>query len=83
MPAGRPDELAKKLPKIYPDPGLPDVVISNQKSPYWVNLGGSCNGRCWYVDILWLFGIFFPFWYVAPRKILPTLSQPIVCQNQY
>jgi hypothetical protein len=21
------------------------------------------------LDIFWLFGIFFPFWYVVPRKI--------------
>jgi hypothetical protein len=45
---------------------------SNQKSQFWVNFGGSCNGRCWYIDdhfvhftviwyILWPFGIFYVF----------------------
>jgi hypothetical protein len=34
-------------------PGLPDGIFSDQKVAIWVNLGGSCNGRCWY--ILWIF----------------------------
>jgi hypothetical protein len=29
--------------------GLPDGLFSNQKSKFWVNFGGSCNGRCWYI----------------------------------
>jgi hypothetical protein len=37
--------------------GLPDDIFSNQKIPIWANLGGSCNGRGWY--ILWPFGIFY------------------------
>jgi hypothetical protein len=28
--------------------------IFEPKTPTWVNFGGSCNGRCWY--ILWPFG---------------------------
>jgi hypothetical protein len=36
--------------------GLPDGIFSNQKIPIWVNFGGSCNGRCWY--ILWPFSLF-------------------------
>jgi hypothetical protein len=61
--------------------------IFKPKFPIWVNFGGSCNGRCWYITwpfcllnsyliyfvatryIFWLLGIFFPFWYFAPRKI--------------
>jgi hypothetical protein len=31
--------------------------IFKPKLLFWVNLGGSCNGRCWY--ILWPFGIFY------------------------
>jgi hypothetical protein len=31
--------------------------IFKPKIPIWVNFGGSCNERCWY--ILWLFGIFY------------------------
>jgi hypothetical protein len=27
--------------------GLPGGTFSNQN---WVNFGGSCNGRCWYVS---------------------------------
>jgi hypothetical protein len=29
--------------------------IFKPKIPIWVNFGGSCNGRCWY--ILWPFGL--------------------------
>jgi hypothetical protein len=55
--------------------------VFRPKIPVWVNLGRSCNRRCWYclwpiclfyghlVYILWSFGIFFPFWFVLPRKI--------------
>jgi hypothetical protein len=31
--------------------------IFKPKILIWVNFGGSCNGRCWY--ILWPFGIFY------------------------
>jgi hypothetical protein len=27
------------------------------KIPLWVNVGGPCSGRCWF--ILWPFGIFY------------------------
>jgi hypothetical protein len=38
--------------------GLPDgIYIFKPKMPIWVNFGGSCNGRCWY--ILWPFGLFY------------------------
>jgi hypothetical protein len=26
---------------------LPDAILSSQKFYFWVNFGGSCNGRCW------------------------------------
>jgi hypothetical protein len=47
------------------------------KIPIWVNFGGSCNGKCWYIrSILLPFGLFYghlvyfpPFWYIVPRKI--------------
>jgi hypothetical protein len=35
---------------------LPDGIFSNQKSDLG-NLGGSCNGRCWFS--LWPFGLFY------------------------
>jgi hypothetical protein len=39
-------------------PGLPDGIFSNQKNKtFFVNFGGPCNVRCWY--ILWPFGIFY------------------------
>jgi hypothetical protein len=41
------------------------MVYFQTKIPIWVNFGGPCNGRCWY--ILWRFGIFFPFWYIFTR----------------
>jgi hypothetical protein len=61
-------------------PGLPDGIFSNLKIPFWVQFGGTCNGRYWYMlwpfgifvamwYILCLFGIFSPVWYVVPRKI--------------
>jgi hypothetical protein len=31
--------------------------ILKPKIPIWVNFGGSCNGRCWY--IIWPFGLFY------------------------
>jgi hypothetical protein len=31
--------------------------IFKPKISFWVNFGGPCNGRCWY--ILWPFGIFY------------------------
>jgi hypothetical protein len=44
---------------------LPDGLFSNQKYQFWVNFGGSCDGRCWYMYfmaiwyILWSFRIFY------------------------
>jgi hypothetical protein len=31
--------------------------IFKAKIPFWVNFGGSCNGKCWY--ILWPVGLFY------------------------
>jgi hypothetical protein len=49
---------------------LPDGIFSNEKK--WVNFGGSCNGRCWY--ILWTIGKFYShlvnfvaIWYIVSR----------------
>jgi hypothetical protein len=40
--------------------GLPDdICIFKPKIPIWVNFGGSCNWRCWY--ILCTFGLLRPF----------------------
>jgi hypothetical protein len=54
--------------------GLPDGLFSNQKSQFWINFGGPCNGKSWY--ILWPFGLFYCYWkylmaiwYFVPRKI--------------
>jgi hypothetical protein len=48
--------------------GLPDGLLSNQKSKIWVKFGGSCAGRCWF--ILWTLDQFYSllfnfmdFWY--------------------
>jgi hypothetical protein len=40
------------------------------KIPIWINFGGSCNGRCWY--ILRSFGIFFPVLVCCTKKSLAT-----------
>jgi hypothetical protein len=39
------------------------AYFQTKKIPIWVNFGGSCNGRCWYIlmaiwSILGPFGIF-------------------------
>jgi hypothetical protein len=46
--------------------------IFKPKIPFWVNFGGSCNWRCWY--ILYTFGpfpghlaYFIAIWYIFPR----------------
>jgi hypothetical protein len=47
--------------------------IFKPKVPIWVNFGGSCNGRYWYIlwpfgqHILQPFGIFVPIWYIFSR----------------
>jgi hypothetical protein len=66
--------------------GLPDGIVSSQKIPIWVNFGGSCNGRCWY--ILWTFGLFcshlvyfMVIWYIFPVLLCCTkknLATPVV-----
>jgi hypothetical protein len=33
--------------------------IFKPKIPIWVNFGGSCNGRCWF--IFWPFGLFYNY----------------------
>jgi hypothetical protein len=38
-------------------PGLPDGIFSNPKIPIWANVGGYCNGRCWYM--MWPLGLVF------------------------
>jgi hypothetical protein len=48
------DRAKESVPKIGWEAGLPDGTFSDQ---IWVILGGSCNGRCWY--ILWPFGLFY------------------------
>jgi hypothetical protein len=61
--------------------GSTDVYFQTKKL-LWVNILGSCSGRCWYVlyflysvyfTAIWYisdhFSIYFPFWYVVPRKI--------------
>jgi hypothetical protein len=40
-------ELKKLNIYVACQPGLPDGIFSNQKSPIWVNFGRPCNGRCW------------------------------------
>jgi hypothetical protein len=37
--------------------GLPDGISLNRKILIWVNFGGTCNRRCWY--ILFPFGLFY------------------------
>jgi hypothetical protein len=55
--------------------------IFKPKIPLWVNLGGSCNGKCWYIlwplclfyghlAFLWSFGIFYGQWGMS--KVLQT-----------
>jgi hypothetical protein len=53
------------------------MVYFQTPKTIWVTFGRYCNGRCWYFlwpfrllglflavcYILWLFGIFFPFWF--------------------
>jgi hypothetical protein len=53
--------------------------VFKPKIPIWVNFGGSCGGRCWY--ILWPLGLFYgrltyimrsylvyfmAIWYISP-----------------
>jgi hypothetical protein len=64
---------------------LPDGIFSKTKIAIWVNIGGSCNGGCWYIP--WPLCLFynyfvyfvaiwyiFTFWYVVSRKIWQLCS---------
>jgi hypothetical protein len=48
--------------------GLPDgTYIFKPKIPNWVNFGGSCNGKCWYILWHWVYFYghlveFLPIW---------------------
>jgi hypothetical protein len=48
--------------------------IFQTKIPVWVNFGGSCKGRCWY--ILWSFSLFYGhlLYFVAIWKILRSFA---------
>jgi hypothetical protein len=57
--------------------------IFRPKIVIWINFGGPCNGRCYYIllvygllihfmtiwYVLWQIGVFSPCWYIVPRKI--------------
>jgi hypothetical protein len=47
--AGRNESSALRQIAIARFPGLPDGNFFKPKIPFWVNLGASCNGRCWYI----------------------------------
>jgi hypothetical protein len=36
------------------------MVFFKPKIPIWINFGGSCNGRCWF--ILRPLGLFYDYW---------------------
>jgi hypothetical protein len=40
---------------------LPDGTFSDQKIAIWVNFGGSCNGRIWYILYIDILSILRPF----------------------
>jgi hypothetical protein len=53
-----PNRWKMNLPRLESaKSGLPDGILFKPKIQIWVNFGGSCNGRCWY--ILWTFGPFY------------------------
>jgi hypothetical protein len=51
--------------------------ILKPKIPIWVNFVGSCNGRCWYTNVLYftanwcvympIWSILGSFWYILPN----------------
>jgi hypothetical protein len=43
-----------------PIQGCQMACFRNQKSKFWVNFGGPCNGKSWH--ILWPFGLFYGHW---------------------
>jgi hypothetical protein len=66
--------------------------VFKPKIQIWVNFGGSCNGRCWYIlwtlspfyslllyfmDI-WKFGIFFQVLVFCTKKNLSTLVNNVI-----
>jgi hypothetical protein len=65
--------------------------IFKPKIPIWIDFGGSCNGRCWYIlsplvyftaiwYILWSFGIFY--WFIFPRCTKENLATLILRARQ-
>jgi hypothetical protein len=70
--------------------------VLKPKIPNWVNIVGSCNGRCWY--ILWPFGLSYvnlvfllPFgicilclciWYIFPLLVEKSGNPGIRCGEQ-
>jgi hypothetical protein len=52
---------------------LEDVVVSFVHLVYFMALRYTYIVDIWYV--WWLFGIFFPVWYLVPRKIWQSLPQ--------
>jgi hypothetical protein len=48
----------KSLHTVYiPTNSVARWFVFKPKIQIWVNFGGSCNGRCWY--ILWALGSFY------------------------
>jgi hypothetical protein len=51
-------------------PGLPDGIFFRPKIPVWVQFGGSCHGRCWYMYYMSIWSIcgslvnFEAIWYI-------------------
>jgi hypothetical protein len=50
-------QLHRKDSLSYNNQGCQMVYFCKPEIPIWVNFGGSCNGRCWY--ILWPFCQFY------------------------
>jgi hypothetical protein len=49
--------------KVSTSTVLPDgMYIFRPKIPIWVNFGRSCNGRCWYFYVLFVY--FAAKWYI-------------------
>jgi hypothetical protein len=75
----------KEMGQIFFAPGLPDGrYIFRPKIAIWVNFGGSCNGRCWY--ILCTFGVFYghliyfmTIWYILWSFGIPPAWHPFWC----
>jgi hypothetical protein len=78
------DESSSEVIAVLAPTRVARWYIFKQKIQIWVNIGGSCNGRCWYIlrRLVYFTAIlnilrpfcntlvhFFPFWYFVPRKI--------------